>query len=452
MPIFKSVYPFTGEVKATYEVMDKTGIDASIALAAKAFSQWRKTSFSERAGMMRRTADLLLKKRDEYAYTMTMEMGKVLHESLAEVEKCATSCRYYAEHAEAFLAPENMPSDASRSYVRYDPIGAILAIMPWNFPFWQVFRFASPYLMAGNVALLKHAPNVCGTAIAIENLFLEAGFPKGVFQTLIAEVDAVPYIIAQDIVQGVTLTGSEFAGSKVAALAGSAIKKSVMELGGSDPFIVLEDADMEQAADVALKSRMQNAGQSCIAAKRFIAVGKAKDDFIQALAQRIKRLRQGDPLDNNITTGPLARIDLAEKLQRQLETSLQKGATLLLGGHRDGCNFQPTLIAGVQPGMPAFEEELFGPVAGIIEARDEKEAVDLANASRYGLGASVWSKDIEKAEALAGEIESGAVFINALVKSDPRYPFGGVKKSGYGRELSYFGIREFMNIKTVYIS
>jgi succinate-semialdehyde dehydrogenase/glutarate-semialdehyde dehydrogenase len=392
-----------------------------------------------------------MSKRDELAYTITLEMGKILKEAKAEVEKCATSCRYYAENAERFLAEENMPSGASKSYVRYDPIGAILAIMPWNFPYWQVFRFATPYLMGGNVALLKHAPNVCGTALAIEKIFLEAGYPEGVFQTLIIDVDTVPYIIDQNIVQGVTLTGSEFAGSKVAELAGRSIKKSVMELGGSDAFIVLEDADMQKAAEVATSSRMQNAGQSCIAAKRFIVVSKAVNDFMNAFEEQIKKLNQGDPFDENITTGPLARIDLAEKLENQLEDSIKKGAKLILGGHRSGCNFQPSLVLNVHEGMPAFDEEMFGPVASIIEANDESHAIEIANASRYGLGSSIWTNDIAKAEELAKDIDAGAVFINALVKSDPRYPFGGVKKSGYGRELSYFGIHEFMNIKTVYV-
>lgn len=451
MAFFKSIYPYTLEVKAEYELMNDKKISECLSLSEKAFKDWRRTSFTKRSGLMLRVADLLIQKRDDYAYIITTEMGKVLKEAKAEVEKCATSARYYAENAEKFLQDENMPSDASKSYVRYDPIGAILAIMPWNFPFWQVFRFATPYLMAGNVALLKHAPNVCGTALAIEKLFLEAGFPEGVFQTLIIETDMVENILQQNIVQGVTLTGSEFAGSAVAAIAGKVIKKSVMELGGSDPFIVLEDADMQKAAQVAMQSRMQNAGQSCIAAKRFITVGKAKNEFIHAFEEQIKKLQQGNPLEEHITTGPIARIDLAEKLEQQLQSSLQKGASLVLGGHRSNCNFQPSLLMNVHKGMPAFDEEMFGPVAAIIESKDEQEAVSIANASRYGLGASIWSRDTDKAQALAKDIDSGAVFINAMVKSDPRYPFGGVKKSGYGRELSYFGIREFMNIKTVYV-
>src|SRR4051812_7045014 len=451
MAFFKSIYPYTQEVKAEYELMTDDAINNCLSLAEKAYKQWRKTSFKERSMLMLRVAELLITKRNDLAYTITLEMGKTLKEAKAEVEKCATSCRYYAENAERFLKEEMMPSDASKSYVRYDPIGAILAIMPWNFPYWQVFRFATPYLMGGNVALLKHAPNVCGTALAIEKLFLEAGYPEGVFQTLIIDVDTVPYIIDQNIVQGVTLTGSEFTGSKVAELAGRSIKKSVMELGGSDAFIVLEDADMQKAAEVATSSRMQNAGQSCIAAKRFIVVEKAMSDFLHAFEEQIKKLNQGNPFEEKITMGPLARIDLAEKLENQLQDSAKKGAKLVLGGNRSGCNFQPSLLINVHKGMAAFDEEMFGPVASVIAAKDETDAVEIANASRYGLGSAIWSRDIEKAQELAKDIEAGAVFINALVKSDPRYPFGGVKKSGYGRELSYFGIHEFMNIKTVFV-
>jgi succinate-semialdehyde dehydrogenase/glutarate-semialdehyde dehydrogenase len=448
---FKSIYPYTGETIAEYEIMNAAAVENRLSHASTAFQHWRKTSFAERSELMTAVANLLIKHRDEYATLITNEMGKVLKEAKAEVEKCAMCCRYYAEHAEGFLKDIDQPSDAAKSYVTFDPIGAVLAIMPWNFPFWQVFRFAAPYLMAGNVALLKHAPNVCGVALAIEKLFLEAGFPSGVFQTLIVDVDVVEKIIDHDIVQGITLTGSELAGSSVGELAGKAIKKSVLELGGSDVVIVLEDADMQKAAQVATLSRMQNAGQSCIAAKRFITVGKAKDEFTNAVLNEIQKLRQGDPFDENITTGPLARIDLAEKVESQLKSSLNKGAQLITGGSRHDCNFAPALLLSVQEGMPAFDEELFGPVAGIIEAKSEADAIRLANAHRYGLGSAIWSKDIEKAQVLAKEIQAGAVFINALVKSDPRYPFGGVKKSGYGRELSHFGIHEFMNIKTVFV-
>lgn len=449
--VFKSIYPYTLETIAEYGIMSEAVLESKLDLSAKAYRHWKKTSFAERSALMIRVADLLIQHRDEYATLVTNEMGKILREAKAEVEKCASACRYYAEHAESFLQDVDQPSDAKKSYVTYDPVGAILAIMPWNFPFWQVFRFAAPYLMAGNVALLKHAPNVCGVALAIEKLLLEAGFPEGVFQTLIVDIDMTEKIIDHDIVQGVTLTGSELAGSKVGALAGKAIKKSVLELGGSDVVIVLEDADMQKAAQVAALSRMQNAGQSCIAAKRFITVGNAKESFTAAVQNEISKLKQGNPFDENITTGPMARIDLAEKLEEQFKRSLGKGAHLVTGGERNGCNFTPALLTNVTEGMATFDEEVFGPVASIIEAKDEVEAIRFANDSRYGLGAAIWSADLEKAQVLAKEIEAGGVFINALVKSDPRYPFGGVKKSGYGRELSHFGIHEFMNIKTIYV-
>lgn len=450
--VFKSIYPYTQEVIAEYPLMDDATIDGCLIKSEAAFKQWRKTSFNHRSDLMLRLADVLLQNSSTYATLITREMGKVLKEAKAEVEKCAACCRYYAEHAEAFLKDVPQPSDAANSYVIYQPIGAILAIMPWNFPFWQVFRFAAPYIMAGNVALLKHAPNVCGTALAIEQAFTEAGFPAGVFQTLIMDVDKTEAIINHDIVQGVTLTGSELAGSKVATLAGKAIKKTVLELGGSDVVIVLEDADIQKAAKVAVQSRMQNAGQSCIAAKRFITVGNATGDFTEAVRREIAALKQGDPFDETITTGPVARIDLAEKLQQQMQASISNGAQLLLGGERDGCNFNPALLVNVQKGMATFDEEAFGPLASIIAAKDEQHAIDLTNDHRYGLGGAIWSRDIEKAQALGKEIESGAVFINAMVKSDPRYPFGGIKKSGYGRELSHFGIHEFMNAKTIYVN
>lgn len=448
---FKSIYPYTLEVIAEYEVMTDDEINRCLSLAEKTFRQWRRTSFEERRKLMLQAADLLISRQDDFAHTITIEMGKTLKEAKAEVEKCATCCRYYAENAERFLKDEHMPSDATKSYVRYDPIGAILAIMPWNFPLWQVFRFAVPYLIAGNVALLKHARNVSGTAIAIEKLLLEAGFPKGVFQTLIAGTEVIESIINHEVVQGVTLTGSEFAGSDVASIAGKAIKKTVLELGGSDAFIVLEDADMEKAAIIATASRMQNAGQSCIAAKRFIVVEKAKNDFLHHFEQQIKQVKQGNPFDESVTMGPMAKADLAEQLESQLRNSIKKAAQLVFGGKRNGCNFQPSLLVNVHKGMPAFDEEMFGPVASIITAADENDAIAIANDHRYGLAASVWTKDLEKGQKLAKEINSGAVFINALVKSDPRYPFGGVKKSGYGRELSSFGIKEFVNIKTVYL-
>ena len=339
-----------------------------------------------------------------------------------------------------------------KTFVAYHPIGAVLGIMPWNFPFWQVFRYAAPTLMAGNVTILKHAPNVCGCAKKIEAIFIEAGAPVGVFQALIIDTPVVEKILQQNIIQAVTLTGSDRAGSSVASLAGKNIKKSVMELGGSDALIVLPDADMQKAAETALQSRMQNAGQSCIGSKRFIVLEKAMNDFMKEIHAAIKTYKQGNPFDENINMGPMARIDLAENLQKQLQQSTAFGAQLKFGGEINGCNFSPSLLLNVQKGMPAFDQETFGPLAAVISAKDEDDAIALANASQYGLGASIWTKDIDNGIALARRIESGAVFINSLVKSDPRIPFGGIKKSGYGRELGRHGILEFVNAKTIAVS
>ncbi|HEX3081190.1 MAG TPA: aldehyde dehydrogenase family protein, partial [Puia sp.] len=350
------------------------------------------------------------------------------------------------------LKDELLEAGYSKSFVCFQPIGVVLGIMPWNFPFWQVFRYAAPTLMAGNTTLLKHAPNVCGCAQALEKIFLDAGAPKGVFTSLIIDTPAVSKILSNDAVQAVTLTGSERAGSSVAALAGTNIKKSVMELGGSDALIVLPDADMEMAASVALNSRMQNAGQSCIAAKRFIILKDAANDFMHHLLNHLQSIQQGDPFDKNINMGPMARLDLATGLDQQLKKSVKMGARLEYGGEMDGCNFKPALLCDVKKGMPAFDEETFGPVATVILANDEADAVQLANDSRYGLAASIWTKDIQKGIDLAKQLEAGAVFINTLVKSDPRLPFGGIKKSGYGRELDKHGIMEFVNIKTIAVS
>ena len=452
MKTFTSINPYTLEKIAEYKLMNDAAIEEKSAKSEVIFKDWRKRSFEHRAALMMKVAENLLQQKKELALLITSEMGKVTKEAIAEIEKCAGACKYYADHAEEFLKNIPQPSDASKSYVRHEPVGAVLAIMPWNFPFWQVFRFAAPYLMAGNVALLKHAPNVCGTSLAIEKIFIESGFPEGVFQSLIIDVDRIEAVLSHNIIQGATLTGSELAGSSLAAIAGKLIKKSVLELGGSDAFIILEDADLKKAAQTATLSRMQNAGQSCIAAKRFIAVKKIKDEFAELFKKEIEKLKQGNPLDENITTGPLARLDLAEKLDKQLKQSLNKGATLISGGGRDNCNFQPVLLSGVQKNMSAYDEETFGPLAALIEAKDEDDAVRIANDSRYSLGSSLWTNDLEKAERIVPEINAGAVFINAMVKSDARYPFGGIKKSGYGRELSHFGIHEFMNAKTVFIN
>ena len=401
---------------------------------------------------MLRVASIIREKKDEYARTITLEMGKLLSEAKAEVEKSATACEYFANHAEQFLKDQSIPTEAKNSFVAYQPIGAVLAIMPWNFPFWQVFRFAAPALMAGNVGLLKHAPNVTRCSLMIEKLFLDAGFPSGVFQSLVVEVNQVEHIIASDIVQGVALTGSEAAGSQVASISGKNIKRSVLELGGSDAFIVMPDADLARTIKVATQSRMQNVGQSCIAAKRFIVHEAVKDEFLAGFTESIRDLVQGDPFDPKTTLGPLARLDLAEKLESQLQKSVKAGATLITGGTRNGCNFQATLLDDVTPGMPAFDEETFGPLAAIITVRNEEEAVALANQTRYGLGATVWTQDLKTGERIARRLDSGSVLVNALMRSDVRLPFGGIKKSGYGRELSEFGIKEFVNVKTISIA
>jgi len=447
--VFKSIYPYTQEVIAEYPLMDNKTIDTCIETADKAYLVWKNKSFEERANVFTNVAAILKRDRDTLATVITKEMGKVIAESKAEVEKCAYTCEYYAEHAEAFLQDEPHEAGYQKSFVGYQPIGAVLGIMPWNFPFWQVFRYAAPTLMAGNVTMLKHAPNVCGCAKKMEEIFLQAGAPAGVFQTLIIDTTAVEKLLETQIIQAVTLTGSERAGSSVAAIAGKNIKKSVLELGGSDALIVLPDADMKNAATVALQSRMQNAGQSCIGSKRFIVLKDAMNDFMQQVNQIMKTLKQGDPFDASITTGPMARLDLVENLKTQLEQSVAAGAQLIYGGEVAGCNFQPSILQHVQKGMAAFDQETFGPLAAVIEAKDESDAVALANNSEYGLAGSIWTKDIEKGISLARKITTGAVFINSLVKSDPRLPFGGVKKSGYGRELGRHGILEFVNAKTI---
>ncbi|WP_183572944.1 NAD-dependent succinate-semialdehyde dehydrogenase [Mucilaginibacter sp. X5P1] len=449
MNVFKSIFPYNQQVIAEYPLMDDHTINAILTDSAKAFTHWSLQSYAYRAGILNNVAAILRKEKEELATIITNEMGKVLAEAKGEVEKCAVTCEYYAQNAEAFLADEIMEAGYYKSLVAYQPIGAVLAIMPWNFPFWQVFRFAAPTLMAGNTALLKHAPNVTGCSLAIERVFKEAGAPQGVFQSLIIDVPEVEKIIAADIVQAATLTGSERAGSSMAMLAGKHIKKSVLELGGSDALIVLADADIEKAATVAIQSRMQNAGQSCIASKRFIVEQKIQDEFVNQLQLQIQKLKQGDPFNTNITTGPMARIDLAQQLEKQMQNSIKSGATLQLGGEVDGANFTPSLLLNVKKGMATFDEEAFGPVASVITAADEQDAINIANQSNYGLGGSIWTKDVDKGIALARKVNSGAVFINSLVKSDPRLPFGGIKRSGYGRELGRHGILEFVNIKSI---
>jgi len=452
VPVFKSIFPYTQELLAEYPLMDDRQLDQAISNASAAYQTWKKFDFYERGRVLKNVATILRRDQEMLASLITKEMGKITSEAMGEVEKCAGAAEYFADHSEILLKDELLEAGYLKSFVCFQPIGVILGIMPWNFPFWQVFRYAAPTIMAGNTTLLKHAPNVCGCALALEKIFLEAGAPKGVFTSLIIDTPAVAKILSSDTVHAVTLTGSERAGASVAALAGSNIKKSVMELGGSDALIVLPDADMQMAVSVALNSRMQNAGQSCIAAKRFIILKDAAQDFLHKFLIRLKDFKQGDPFDENSNLGPMARLDLANALGQQLKNSVKMGAGLEYGGELDGCNFKPALLLDVKRGMPAFDEETFGPMAAVIIANDDTDAVRLANDSRYGLAASIWTKDIQKGIDMAKQLDSGGVFINALVKSDPRLPFGGIKKSGYGRELDRHGIIEFVNIKTIAIS
>jgi len=448
--IFKSINPFTQTVLEEHEVLSNVELDRKIKLSESAFKSWRATTFQERADKMNKLAIILRANKEKLGLLITNEMGKILSESISEVEKSAENCDFYADNAEEMLR-DHYYATPFKSMSVYDPVGAVFAIMPWNYPFWQVLRYAAPAIMAGNVTLLKHAPNVVGCAKAIEKAFLEAGFPEGVFQHITIDIPQVESVIAADIVHGVTLTGSEMAGSSVAALAGKHIKKSVLELGGSDAFIVLDDANLEKAAAVATQSRMLNAGQACICAKRFIVTEKIADEFESLFSQKITALQQGNPLQSGIHMGPLARIDLAEKLDNQLQHSLQQGARLVVGGERDLCNFQPTLIDFVTVDNIAFQEETFGPLATLIRAKDENDAIAIANNHKYGLASAIWTEDRERAYTLARKIEAGNIFVNSLVRSDSRIPFGGTKKSGYGRELSEIGIKEFMNMKSIVI-
>jgi len=449
-----SINPATDEVLEQLEETSPAQVDQILAQAQAAFHDWRERRWSERAALMKKAAGLLREGKTRFARTMALEMGKPIAQGEAEAEKCAWVCEYYAENAEAFLAEQPRETDASRSYVRFDPLGPVLAVMPWNFPYWQVFRFAAPALMTGNTGLLKHASNVPRCALDIESIFHEAGFPEGVFRTLLIGSSAVAPVIADSRVVAVTLTGSEAAGMKVAEQAGHHLKKTVLELGGSDPFVVLEDADVALAASTAAAARLINSGQSCIAAKRFIVVAPVLDRFLEGFAKAMSAAVVGDPLDRKTTVGPQARRDLRDSLHAQVEASVAKGANLQLGGTvpaGNGAFYPPTVLTAVQPGMAAFDEETFGPVAAVIRARDEADAIRLANLSRYGLGASLWTEDLKRGDRLAARIEAGAVFVNGMVKSDPRLPFGGIKYSGYGRELSEYGIREFVNVKSVWM-
>jgi acyl-CoA reductase-like NAD-dependent aldehyde dehydrogenase len=450
----RSINPATGETLETFAPFSDEQIDAALDASRGAFASWRDTSFAERGAHLRAVAVYLRDHKTELAKTATREMGKPLVEAEAEVEKCAWSCDFYAENAERFLADELVESSASESYVAYTPLGVVLAIMPWNFPYWQVFRFAAPALMAGNTAVLKHASNVSRSALEIERIFHESGLPDGVFRTLLIPGAEVEQRIADPRIAAVTLTGSDAAGVAVASASGHALKKTVLELGGSDAFIVLADADLDGAAQTATRARFQNTGQSCIAAKRFIVVEAVADAFERKFVEEVSKLRVGDPMDLQTQIGPLARADLRDTLDDQVRRSVGMGARVLLGGMPlpwRGYFYAPTLLGSVTTEMPVFREETFGPVAAIIRARDTEHAIELANDSQFGLGGNLWTRDIERGKALARRIESGNVFINGMTASDPRLPFGGVKRSGYGRELSWFGIREFVNIQTVWI-
>lgn len=447
--------PATGSLLSTWQEHSAAEVQELILLAESRFQEWRQTSCMERSACLLCLADVLRKAGSELARLITAEMGKPITQSAAELNKCAATCDYYAAEAERLLSPELRPTEAARSYVRLDPLGVLLGVMPWNFPFWQVFRFAIPAIVGGNVVLLKHASAVTGCALAIERLFRDAGFPPGVFTTLLIPAPLVAQVIQHPLVRGVSLTGSDAAGREVAECAGRSLKKCVLELGGADPFIVLADADPVVAAKAAATARLINSGQSCIAAKRFLVDAAVAPAFEQALVAEMRAQRVGDPTDPLTQVGPLARGDLRDELHDQVQRSLAAGAACLLGGTLPagpGFYYPPTVLTHVEPGMPAFDEEVFGPVAAVTRVQDVEEAVQLANRSRFGLGASVWSSDPAQAELLAARLEAGAVFINEITRSDPRLPFGGVRDSGYGRELAEYGLREFMNVKSVWIA
>lgn len=453
MPI-QTLNPATEEVLKTFDELTDDQIEQKLTKAQATFKSWRNTSFSERAEKMNKLARILKDDAKEIGKIMTIEMGKPITQGIAESEKCAWVCEFYAENAEKFLAHEKIETDAGESYIEFDPIGAVLAIMPWNFPFWQVLRFAVPTVMAGNVGILKHASNVPQSSAKIEEIFLQAGFPEGVFQNLHIGSKKVEAIIRDPRIKAVTLTGSEYAGTQVAKVAGEEVKKTVLELGGSDPFIVLEDADIPNTCEIAATSRMISNGQSCIAAKRFIIVESVADEFTKIFVEKFEAMKVGDPLDPDTAVGPVVNKESLEELERQIKESVDKGANILTGGKRIGGKgyfLQPTILGDVKPGMPAYSEEFFGPVASVIVVKDEAEAIKVANATTFGLGASIWTQDIERAKKIVPQIDSGAVFVNGMVKSDPRMPFGGEKRSGYGRELSHYGIKEFVNIKSVWI-
>ena len=449
-----TIDPATGEAIERFAYMDDAVVDGKLAIASAAAKSWAAEPLETRAETLRRVAQRLRAEAGSLARTATREMGKPIAQARAEVEKCAWGCDYFADNGPAMLVPQTIGSNAARSYVAYRPLGVLLAIMPWNFPYWQLFRAAAPALIAGNVVVLKHAENTTRCGLEIERIFRDAGAPEGLMTTLLMTNDDVDQLISNDRIAAVTLTGSERAGIAVATAAGQSLKKCVLELGGSDAFVVLADADIDEAARMAVKSRFQNNGQSCIAAKRFIVEDAVHDAFLQRFVELTQAQRLGDPADDATDLGPLARADLLKTIHDQVQATLDAGATLLTGGHplqRAGAFYEPTIVDGVKPGMTMFDQEVFGPAAAVVRARDAEEAIGLANASSFGLGFNIWTRDVARAETLAQRVEAGSVFINGMVASDPRLPFGGVKKSGYGRELSAYGIHEFVNVQTIWI-
>ena len=448
----KTTNPFNNQVLKEYKLHSPDEVLQIVEQSNKTFQQWKLTSIKERCRLLMNLAQIIEDDQEDLSTLMTLEMGKPITQSISEIDKCVTLCDFYATNADNFLADELIETDASESFISYDPLGTILAIMPWNYPFWQVMRFAIPTLTAGNTAILKHAANVTGSALAIEKLFEKAGYPKGCFTTIIADHKTVEDLIANDIIKAVTLTGSEEAGKNIAATAGKHLKKTVLELGGNNACIVLDDADLDKYMDTIVNARMQNTGQSCIAAKRFIVTENIYDTFLKQFKEKVSAMKFGDPMDKQTTIGTLARADLAKTLKKQIDESIKLGATVVIGNNQKEAYFEPTILTDITSEMPVFKEETFGPVAAIMKVKNVEEAFKIASETRYGLGTMVFTQSIETAQNYIDSIEDGAYFVNAMVKSDARLPFGGTKASGYGRELSKEGIHEFVNRKTVYIN